>query len=95
MSEISNLKPAAIWRNFDALTQIPRPSGHLEKVQQFLLDFAQRVGVEAFEDAGELGESLLAVVLHLLHRFVHKALGLFCRFSCGSSRNKWNSFFRR
>ena len=52
MSEISNLKPAAIWRNFDALTQIPRPSGHLEKVQQFLLDFAQRVGVEAFKDAG-------------------------------------------
>ncbi|MFW5596159.1 MAG: beta-Ala-His dipeptidase, partial [Prevotella sp.] len=52
MSEISNLKPAAIWRNFDALTQVPRPSGHVEKVQQFLLDFAQRVGVEAFKDAG-------------------------------------------
>ena len=50
MSEISNLKPAAIWRNFDALTQVPRPSGHVEKVQQFLLDFAKRVGVEAFKD---------------------------------------------
>ena len=52
MSEIANLKPAQIWRNFDALTQVPRPSGHLEKVQQFLLDFAKRVGVEAFKDAG-------------------------------------------
>ena len=52
MSEIKDLKPAAIWRNFDALTQVPRPSGHLEKVQQFLLDFAKRVGVEAFKDAG-------------------------------------------
>lgn len=52
MSEIANLKPAQIWRNFDALTQVPRPSGHLEKVQQFLLDFAMRVGVEAFKDAG-------------------------------------------
>lgn len=30
---------------------MPRPSGHLEKVQQFLLDFAARVGVEAFKDA--------------------------------------------
>lgn len=50
MSEISNLSPAAIWRNFDALTQIPRPSGHVEKVQQFLLDFAKGVGVEAFKD---------------------------------------------
>lgn len=51
MSEIKNLNPECIWRNFDALTQVPRPSGHLEKVQQFLLDFAARVGVEAFKDS--------------------------------------------
>ncbi|WP_370799345.1 aminoacyl-histidine dipeptidase [Xylanibacter rarus] len=50
MSEIKNLKPECIWRNFDALTQVPRPSGHLEKVQQFLLDFAKSTGVEAFKD---------------------------------------------
>lgn len=50
MSEIKNLKPECIWRNFDALTQVPRPSGHLEKVQQFLLDFAKNTGVEAFKD---------------------------------------------
>ena len=52
MSEIRNLNPECIWRNFDALTQVPRPSGHLEKVQQFLLDFAAKAGVEAFKDAG-------------------------------------------
>lgn len=52
MNEIANLQPSCIWRNFDALTKIPRPSGHLEKVQQFLLDFAKRVGVEAFIDEG-------------------------------------------
>lgn len=51
MGEIKNLKPAEIWRNFDALTQVPRPSGHLEKVQQFLLDFAKKAGVEAFKDS--------------------------------------------
>lgn len=50
MSEIKNLKPECIWRNFDALTQVPRPSGHLEKVQQFLLDFAKNTGVKAFKD---------------------------------------------
>ena len=50
MSEIKNLKPECIWRNFDALTQVPRPSGHLDKVRQFLLDFAKKVGVEAFTD---------------------------------------------
>ena len=53
MSEIKNLKPECIWRNFDALTQVPRPSGHLEKVQQFLLDFAKRAGVEAYKDEAE------------------------------------------
>ena len=50
MSEIANLKPAAIWRNFHALTQVPRPSGHLEKVQKFLLDWAKEHNVEAFQD---------------------------------------------
>jgi len=50
MSEILQLSPAAVWRNFHALTQIPRPSGHTEKIQQFLLDFAARAGVEAFKD---------------------------------------------
>ncbi len=47
---IKNLQPECIWRNFDALTQVPRPSGHLEKIQQFLLEFAKKVGVEAFLD---------------------------------------------
>lgn len=50
MDEIKNLKPEGIWRNFYALTRIPRPSGHVEKVQQFLLDFAKNAGVEAFKD---------------------------------------------
>ena len=52
MSEIKNLKPQCIWQNFHALTQVPRPSGHLEQVQQFLLDFAAKAGVEAFKDSG-------------------------------------------
>ncbi|GAB6982328.1 aminoacyl-histidine dipeptidase [Prevotella dentasini] len=50
MSEISKLKPEELWRNFDALTQVPRPSGHLEKVQNYLLDFAKKAGVEAIID---------------------------------------------
>lgn len=55
MSEIKNLKPECIWRNFHSLTRVPRPSGHLEKVQQFLLDFAKQAGVEAFkDDAGNI-----------------------------------------
>ena len=50
MNEILNLNPQCIWKNFYALTQVPRPSGHLEKIQQFLLDFAKKAEVEAFKD---------------------------------------------
>ncbi|MBR1889922.1 MAG: aminoacyl-histidine dipeptidase [Alloprevotella sp.] len=50
MSEIKNLHPQAIWKNFDLLTQVPRPSGHLEKVQKFLLDWAKEHQIEAFKD---------------------------------------------
>ena len=50
MNEIQNLQPQCVWKNFYALTQVPRPSGHLEKVQQFLLDFGKQAGVEAFKD---------------------------------------------
>ena len=52
MSEIKNLTPECVWKHFDALTKVPRPSGHLERVQQFLLDFAAQAGVEAFKDKG-------------------------------------------
>ena len=50
MNEIQNLQPQCIWKNFYALTQVPRPSGHLEKIQQFLLDFGRQAGVETFKD---------------------------------------------
>src|SRR5574344_2596564 len=50
MDEIKNLNPQCIWNNFDALTKVPRPSGHLEQVQKFLLDFAKRIGIEGFID---------------------------------------------
>ena len=53
MTEMKNLNPQCIWKNFHALTQVPRPSGHLEKVQQFLLDFAKQAGVEAFKDEAD------------------------------------------
>lgn len=49
MTSIKDLKPEIVWHNFDALTKVPRPSGHVEKVQQFLLDFAAQNGVEAFK----------------------------------------------
>lgn len=50
---IKDLDPQIIWKNFYLLTQVPRPSGHLQKVQQFLLDWAKEHGIEAFKDNAE------------------------------------------
>lgn len=50
MEDIRNLQPKDLWGHFYSLTQIPRPSGHLEKIQQFLLDFSKENGIEAFKD---------------------------------------------
>ena len=50
---IKDLEPQIIWKNFYLLTQVPRPSGHLGKIQQLLLDWAKEHGIEAFKDGAE------------------------------------------
>ncbi|MBO7067595.1 MAG: aminoacyl-histidine dipeptidase [Bacteroidaceae bacterium] len=52
-TSIKDLDPQIIWKNFYLLTQVPRPSGHLQKIQQFLLDWAKEHGIEAFKDGAE------------------------------------------
>lgn len=52
MSTIKELNPQIVWKNFHALTQVPRPSGHLERIQEFLLQWASEHGVEASLDGG-------------------------------------------
>ena len=49
-NSIKDLDPQIIWKNFYLLTQVPRPSGHLDMIQQFLLDWAKEHGIEAFKD---------------------------------------------
>ena len=53
VTSIKELDPQIIWKNFYLLTQVPRPSGHLEKIQQFLLNWAKEHGIEAFKDNAE------------------------------------------
>ena len=50
MNPIEELSPKGVWRNFYALTQIPRPSGHTEKVANYLVDWAKSKGAEAYID---------------------------------------------
>ncbi|MBR4779282.1 MAG: aminoacyl-histidine dipeptidase [Bacteroidaceae bacterium] len=55
--KIEQLTPVAVWKNFHALTQVPRPSGHLEKIQAFLLQWGKDAGIETWQD--EAGNILM------------------------------------
>ena len=50
---IKDLDPQIVGKNFYLLTQVPRPSGHLARVQQVLPDWAKEHGIEAFKDGAE------------------------------------------
>jgi len=49
--EILNLAPAGIWKYFYELTELPRPSGHEEKVRDYLKKFGAEFNLETVEDA--------------------------------------------
>ena len=52
---IEQLQPEAVWKNFKALTQIPRPSGKRDQITSFLVDFGKKLGLESFvDDAGNV-----------------------------------------
>lgn len=48
MKTIHTLSPQNVWKHFYSLTRIPRPSGHVEEVREFLVDFGKNIGLESF-----------------------------------------------
>ncbi len=48
--EVKDLKPELIWKCFDEVTKVPRPSCHEEQIRDFLLKFAADHGIEAKTD---------------------------------------------
>ena len=48
---IQELEPRAVWQYFHQITQIPRPSHQEEKIKQYILDEAARLGLAAERDA--------------------------------------------
>lgn len=54
---ISELNPQLVWKNFHALTQIPRPSKHEEKVSEFLYNYGKSLGLETLRD--EVGNIII------------------------------------
>lgn len=57
MSTILQLAPQNVWKHFYSLTRIPRPSGHMEKITEFLVDFGKGLGLESFVD--EVGNVII------------------------------------
>ena len=52
LMNIQELEPRAVWQYFHQITQVPRPSAQEEKIQQYILDEAARLGLPAERDAG-------------------------------------------
>jgi dipeptidase D len=50
MKTIQSLDPQNVWKHFYSLTQIPRPSGFMQPVTDFLLGFGKDLGLESFVD---------------------------------------------
>lgn len=57
MKTIQSLAPQNVWKHFYSLTQIPRPSGYMQPVTDFLLNFGKKLGLESFTD--EVGNVII------------------------------------
>lgn len=56
-AEIKNLSPKQVWGYFYDLTQIPRPTGHMEAVTRYVIEFGKSLGLETLQD--EVGNVLI------------------------------------
>jgi len=50
MSVIENLEPKLVWKHFDEIRKIPRCSKHEEKIRKYIVDFAEKHGLESKTD---------------------------------------------
>ncbi len=57
MSELLKLQPAALWKHFQALCDIPRPSKKEQKAVEFVKKFGEDLGLETIVD--EVGNVII------------------------------------
>lgn len=51
VAEILNLDPQQVWKHFYSLTRIPRPTGQMKEVTQFVIDFGKSLNLETKQDS--------------------------------------------
>lgn len=56
-AEIKKLSPEHVWGYFYDLTQIPRPTGQMEEVINYVMNFGEKLGLETLRD--EVGNVLI------------------------------------
>ncbi|MFO7789864.1 MAG: aminoacyl-histidine dipeptidase [Bacteroidota bacterium] len=57
MEVLAHLKPELIWKHFEDICQVPRPSKQEDKIIKFLLDFADKHDLDAKRD--DIGNVLI------------------------------------
>ena len=57
MSEIKNIQPTEVWSIFDQMLEIPRPSNHEAKIQDWAVKFGEDLGLETIKD--EIGNVII------------------------------------
>jgi len=57
MSEIKNIQPTEVWSIFNQMLQIPRPSRHEDKIQDWAVKFGKDLGLETIKD--EVGNVII------------------------------------
>ena len=47
---LSSLQPQAIWKHFAEICKIPHPSGNLDKITEYIMQFGKSHGLDTYRD---------------------------------------------
>jgi dipeptidase D len=59
MTSIATIEPRHVWKHFDQIRQVPRPSRHEERIREHILAWARERGFEARVD--KVGNTVVSV----------------------------------
>ncbi len=57
MTQIKDIQPTEVWSIFDEMLQVPRPSNHEDKIQDWAVNFGEKLGLKTVKD--EVGNVII------------------------------------